>query len=594
MSEKSSSPIAPRSPIEVNDDKNNDASETRESVVDTTNQQETSQAPGHDYDDNNRYDDRRRSYSPRSRSHSYSRHRSYSRSRSRSYSRSRSPPSYYERSRHHHHRSSHRLPPPYPPLSHHRHHRHHPYHDTYYGRSSGRYPLSDHHHHRSYSSRRSRSPPIHRYRSRSPSRSSVRPPPYRSNPDCRVYVGNLPYEARWTDLKDFMRKEAGPVVHADIMKSGSNRSLGCGTVEFEYPEDAQRAIRMLNDVEFMGRVIFLREDRPHDSRKDGFAPDECRLFVDNLPLTASWQDMKDLFRKTGRVLHTDVTTDPITRRPNGSGLVIFDDPRDARSAIELFNGYEWQGHRLRVMEEREAANHLAPLPPQSTAPTSGLSITMSNSRVPPPPPPPETNTTPIQSGTTTPSQQQPANTSVIVDMDTRDMENTRPVVENTADGYIDSYYGGSSYYGEGYYDERYSNQQPPPPPPPPPAASSLSSISTAVGTSGMVPPPPPPSAHFFPSLVSGPGASLPSHGANQIFVNKLPYATTSQDLIDLFRHVGPVVRSEILWYNGRPKGSGLVRFEDRITCERAIGKFNGYLYGGRKLDIRMDKYSPSA
>jgi RNA recognition motif-containing protein len=98
---------------------------------------------------------------------------------------------------------------------------------------------------------------------------------------------------------------------------------------------------------------------------------------------------------------------------------------------------------------------------------------------------------------------------------------------------------------------------------------------------------------LFPSLVSGPGAHLPSHGVNQIFVNKLPYATTSQDLIDLFRHVGPVVRSEILWYNGRPKGTGLVRFEDRITCERAIGKFNGYLYGGRKLDIRMDKYSTS-
>lgn len=43
--------------------------------------------------------------------------------------------------------------------------------------------------------------------------------------------------------------------------------------------------------------------------------------------------MKDLFRKTGRVLHTDVNTDPVTRRLNGTGLVIFDDPRDARAAI---------------------------------------------------------------------------------------------------------------------------------------------------------------------------------------------------------------------------------------------------------------------
>lgn len=67
--------------------------------------------------------------------------------------------------------------------------------------------------------------------------------------------------------------------------------------------------------------------------------------------------------------------------------------------------------------------------------------------------------------------------------------------------------------------------------------------------------------------------------------------------------------------NGHPKGSGFVRFEDGATCERAIGmcffkgfyihiyifvnvfenylleKFHGYMYGGRHLDIRLDKYS---
>jgi RNA recognition motif-containing protein len=92
----------------------------------------------------------------------------------------------------------------------------------------------------------------------------------------------------------------------------------------------------------------------------------------------------------------------------------------------------------------------------------------------------------------------------------------------------------------------------------------------------------------------------------------LPFSTTWQDLIDLFRHVGPVVRSEILTMNGHPKGSGFVRFEDAAICERAIGKFanamshinfilisllydiekfHGYMYGGRHLDIRLDKYS---
>lgn len=43
--------------------------------------------------------------------------------------------------------------------------------------------------------------------------------------------------------------------------------------------------------------------------------------------------MKDLFRKAGRVLHTDIHTDIGSRRPNGSGTVIFDCSRTALIAI---------------------------------------------------------------------------------------------------------------------------------------------------------------------------------------------------------------------------------------------------------------------
>lgn len=47
--------------------------------------------------------------------------------------------------------------------------------------------------------------------------------------------------------------------------------------------------------------------------------------------------MKDLFRKVGRVLHTDVHTDVGSRRPNGNGTVIFDSPTTARAAIGMIN-----------------------------------------------------------------------------------------------------------------------------------------------------------------------------------------------------------------------------------------------------------------
>ena len=49
---------------------------------------------------------------------------------------------------------------------------------------------------------------------------------------CRVYVGNLSYETSWQTLKDHFR-EAGNVVHADVMQEPSGRSKGCGLVTLD-------------------------------------------------------------------------------------------------------------------------------------------------------------------------------------------------------------------------------------------------------------------------------------------------------------------------------------------------------------------------
>ncbi|KAI8064017.1 hypothetical protein BDF21DRAFT_466701 [Thamnidium elegans] len=460
---------------------------------------------------------RDRSYSPRSRSSS-SRSYSRSRSRSRSYSRrrrSRSP------TRSPYRRSSSRG-----------------YHGRYYSRS----PPPSHH-------RRS-PPPSRRYRSRSP------PPPRRRiiNKDCRVYVGNLPFEVSWHQLKDFMR-EAGQVVHVDVLKMPNGRSKGCGVVEYRYPEDAKRAIHIMNKAEFMGRPVFVREDREYENsgppKDPRDAPDDCRLLVSNLPLNASWQDMKDLFRKAGRVLHTDIHTDIGSRRPNGNGTVIFDCSRTALIAIEMFNGYEWQGHKLEVSEGRYIDRGRSSARPVVPIERDVGLLPISNR------PPPLVDTT----YKTEPSMSySPVVSSPVLNVPTP-ATISPPVVADVTPNYQNMY--------------RYGVPETAPPP-------------------AHLPPPPPMYSHM--SLVGGPAANLPTHGHNQIFVNNLPFSTTWQDLIDLFRHVGPVVRSEILTMNGHPKGSGFVRFEDAATCERAIDpksleKFHGYMYGGRHLDIRLDKYS---
>ncbi|KAF8820277.1 hypothetical protein IE077_004513 [Cardiosporidium cionae] len=81
-----------------------------------------------------------------------------------------------------------------------------------------------------------------------------------STRNCRVFVRNLPWDVRWQDLKDHMRK-AGDVVRADVIVDAGGRSRGWGIVEYAAAEDANRAIAELNESTLFDRVIFVREDR---------------------------------------------------------------------------------------------------------------------------------------------------------------------------------------------------------------------------------------------------------------------------------------------------------------------------------------------
>ncbi|KAK4536104.1 hypothetical protein CDCA_CDCA07G2129 [Cyanidium caldarium] len=81
------------------------------------------------------------------------------------------------------------------------------------------------------------------------------------NPGCRVYVSNLAWRTTWKGLKDHMRS-VGEVAYADVFRDReTQRSRGCGVVEFLDEETAKRAIAEKNETELDGRQIFVREDR---------------------------------------------------------------------------------------------------------------------------------------------------------------------------------------------------------------------------------------------------------------------------------------------------------------------------------------------
>jgi len=76
---------------------------------------------------------------------------------------------------------------------------------------------------------------------------------------CKVFVGNLPRETTWMQLKDMFR-EAGNVVRADIAQANDGTSKGFGTVLLGSTREAAKAIQLFNESEYAGRVLQVRPD----------------------------------------------------------------------------------------------------------------------------------------------------------------------------------------------------------------------------------------------------------------------------------------------------------------------------------------------
>jgi RNA recognition motif-containing protein len=79
-----------------------------------------------------------------------------------------------------------------------------------------------------------------------------------------------------------------------------------------------------------------------------------RLYVGNLPFSASEDDVRQLFEQNGRnVEEVHLVTDRETGRPRGFGFVEMGTGEDAQVAIQELNGQEFGGRNLTVNEARE-------------------------------------------------------------------------------------------------------------------------------------------------------------------------------------------------------------------------------------------------
>ncbi len=85
----------------------------------------------------------------------------------------------------------------------------------------------------------------------------------------KLYVGNLPYSVRDSDLEDLFSPHGSVQSAQVIIERDTGRSKGFGFVEMGNDQEAQEAISALNGRDMEGRTLTVNEARPKEEGGGG-------------------------------------------------------------------------------------------------------------------------------------------------------------------------------------------------------------------------------------------------------------------------------------------------------------------------------------
>jgi RNA recognition motif-containing protein len=75
---------------------------------------------------------------------------------------------------------------------------------------------------------------------------------------------------KWQDVKDLFRDHVGEVAYVELFDDEKGKPRGCGILEFNSEDMAQKAIKKLNKYEVKGRKILVQEALEHERDKYGY------------------------------------------------------------------------------------------------------------------------------------------------------------------------------------------------------------------------------------------------------------------------------------------------------------------------------------
>ncbi|QCD83283.1 polyadenylate-binding protein 8-like [Vigna unguiculata] len=171
-----------------------------------------------------------------------------------------------------------------------------------------------------------------------------------------LYVGDLDPNVTDSQLYDLFN-QLGQVVSVRVCRDlTSRRSLGYGYVNYSNPQDAARALDVLNFTPLNNKPIrIMYSHRDPSIRKSGAG----NIFIKNLDRAIDHKALHDTFSTFGNILSCKVATDS-SGQSKGYGFVQFDNEESAQKAIEKLNGMLLNDKQVYVgpflrKQERESA-----------------------------------------------------------------------------------------------------------------------------------------------------------------------------------------------------------------------------------------------
>jgi len=157
-----------------------------------------------------------------------------------------------------------------------------------------------------------------------------------------LYVGDLEQNVTDSQIYDLFN-QVGQVVSVRVCRDlSTRRSLGYGYVNYSNPQDAARALEVLNFTPLNSKSIRICYSlRDPTVRKSGTG----NIFIKNLDKGIDHKALHDTFSSFGNILSCKIATDA-SGQSKGYGFVQFDKEEAAESAIEKLNGMLLNDKRL--------------------------------------------------------------------------------------------------------------------------------------------------------------------------------------------------------------------------------------------------------